>query len=400
MTKGFALLLACLAVPCAGAAGQDFSVRGELETRATIYARPPAFEDQSDKRLQPSTALTVVASGELSEHTGFTIAGFARAQPVSDERLSADLREGYIAYYGDDFELRAGVLSEFWGLLEGSNIVDIINQRDLVEDFEGDVKLGQPGVGAVTYWDTVSAEVFVLPYFRERRMAEGEDRLRISSLDFADAAFENSGDEWHPSAAGRVNLDLGSFSGAVSHFYGVGREPRLVPEFDSFGRPVALRPTYDTINQTGLEAQVIQGGTVWKLEAFHRFEDGESFFGVGAGLEHEFPNVLGTRASLTPYVEGYYDNRSDTAPLTAFDNDIFLGLRLALNNLSDTQFEATSLFDVENLSSAVSISFSTRISEELRFEASADLFINTRDDRALAGFGDDERFLLGIVWNF
>jgi len=71
-------------------------------------------------------------------------APFVRIDEHDAERSHVDLREFLYTHVGDTWEIRAGLGKVFFGVAESNNPVDIINQRDSVENITTDAKLGQP----------------------------------------------------------------------------------------------------------------------------------------------------------------------------------------------------------------------------------------------------------------
>ena len=74
-----------------------------------------------------------------------------------------------------------GINSVFWRVVESNHLVDILNQTDLIEDIDGEEKLGQPMISLSTQQDWGGLSLFVLPWFRERTFPSEEGRLRSQS---------------------------------------------------------------------------------------------------------------------------------------------------------------------------------------------------------------------------
>ncbi len=90
------------------------------------------------------------------------------------------------------WELRIGVRKVFWGVAESQQLVDIINQTDLVENVDGEDKLGQPmvNIALIRSWGTV--DFFLLPWFRERTFPGQVGRLRFAQpVDTDNPAYES-----------------------------------------------------------------------------------------------------------------------------------------------------------------------------------------------------------------
>jgi hypothetical protein len=103
---------------------------------------------------------------------------FARLDSQDEERSHADIRELIWTYVGDGFETRAGIGKVFWGVTEALHLVDVINQIDLLENPDGEQKLGQPmfKLSLERQWGIV--DLYLLPGFRQRTFPGEEGRLR------------------------------------------------------------------------------------------------------------------------------------------------------------------------------------------------------------------------------
>jgi hypothetical protein len=374
--------------------------RGEAETRFDYYPHTPLFSDQSEENLEPSFALDLEWQESLGQEFATRVSLFGRYNPNAERDLSGDVREAWLAYYGEQSEWLVGVLMERWGVLEAENILDILNPRDAVEDFQGDVKLGVPGFKTSYLGEALQLDVWLLPYSRERRLAEGKDHYRISSLPFRQAEFEDGQNQL--SIAARAYKVKGNLEVAVSHFHGHARTPWFKLETDVYGRPTGLQPRYDLIDQTGLQMLWVAGQSLWKLETLYNQGMADDFLAVGVGVERVMPRILDTRFSLTLYAEGYYDARDETQnlPVAPFQRDIFLGARLAMNDVESTEYQLRVTHDLEYASTLLDIRASRRLDADWSMQASLYAFFNIDEDPALTNFSEDNRIQFNLIRNF
>ncbi|MEN8175949.1 MAG: hypothetical protein ABFS23_09315, partial [Pseudomonadota bacterium] len=158
------LLLFTLAASGTGQAG-DWS--GNVAAELRWFPNPGAFPDQGDGGI--SFSAQPEYRHQWADRTrGFTFVPFARWDSMDEERTHADIRELYLLAVEEDWEFRVGIGKVFWGVTETQHLVDIINQTDLVENIDGEEKLGQPMVRVTRVVDNGALDFFVLPYFRER----------------------------------------------------------------------------------------------------------------------------------------------------------------------------------------------------------------------------------------
>ena len=91
-----------------------------------------------------------------------------------------------------------GIGKVFWGVTESQHLVDVINQTDLVENMDGEEKLGQPMINFALVRDWGTVDFFLLPGSRERTFPEAEGRLRTTPrVDVEQAVYESSRGKRH-----------------------------------------------------------------------------------------------------------------------------------------------------------------------------------------------------------
>ena len=122
-------------------------------------------------------------------------------------------------------EVSVGVKKIFWGKTESVHLVDIINQTDAVESFDGEQKLGELMVHFSQFTKIGTFDIFAMPYFRKRVFPGREGRLRPGSedglvIDSRDFSFESNAEEWRPSFAFRWSHYVGVLDIGLSYFNG------------------------------------------------------------------------------------------------------------------------------------------------------------------------------------
>ena len=95
------------------------------------------------------------------------------------ERDLFDIQELYLLEILEDKEIKYGISKEFWGVTETSHRVDIINQTDFTEGFDGEEKLGQPMIKISLERKWGLLDIYTLLGFRERNFSGNKGRLRL-----------------------------------------------------------------------------------------------------------------------------------------------------------------------------------------------------------------------------
>lgn len=317
----------------------------------------------------------------------WTVRPFVRLDGHDGRRTHVDLREASALYFADGWSLFAGVGKVFWGKTEACHLVDIVNQTDAVEDIDAEDKLGHLMVNVTLERSWGALDLFYLPYFRERTRAGADGRLRGPLPVGQDARYGSDAGRWHPDVAVRWSSFMGSVDLGVSAFRGTSREPRFAPA--GTARAPELVATYDIIEQLSVDAQWTRGATLWKLEALVRSGQGDTFAAMVGGVEHTFFGIAGGDVDLGALVEVMLDGRDDAAPVTAFDNDIFLGARLALNDEADASLVGGPVVDLDTGEVVAFVEADRRLTGRLTISLEARWFDRVVRTSPLAGIRRD-----------
>jgi len=404
------VLLLILLKPIIGQAG-SWDINAELGVEVRSFPEEPQFSGQFN-HWQSSffSSVEVKWKSDDSKHQ-FFVEPFVRLDSQDSERSHGDLREGYYRYSNSgDWSILAGLGKVFWGVAESRHLVDIINQSDSVEDIDNEDKLGQPMVKLTFLKDWGKLNLFVLPGFRERTFPGVKGRLRGPVIvDSKNARYEASEGDNHVDYAIRYSHYFGDWDIGLSAFHGTSRAPRF-----AFNMPDnRLTPIYDQITQLGIDIQYTYDAWLWKFEGITRAGQGKRFFASVAGVEYTFYQVSGSSWDIGAIVEYQYDGREKVtqvslteppyetpSPFVVEDNDIFTGLRFALNDSQDTSFLVGSAIDTHDSSIFILLEAERRLGTNWTAEFEARLFANTSSSNVAAVFRDDDFFLLRFTRRF
>ncbi|MBO0322818.1 hypothetical protein J0X14_10965 [Muricauda sp. CAU 1633] len=370
----------------------DFEL--ELEAEYRYFLEEAQFPDQLDH--YPALAIRPEYSLEWNDgYESINFTGFFRLDR-DDERTHWDIRELYYQKAKNNWELSIGLKKVYWGVAESNHLVDIINQTDAVETFDGEEKLGQPMVQFNYITNGLGTfSVFYLPYHRKRTFPGEKGRLRFGVvIDKDDIGYESGAEEWRQDVALRWKHYFGIFDVGLSHFYGNGREPLFV--FDEFGN---INPFYPVINQTGLDLQITHDAFLWKFESIYRNADAQDFIALVAGLEYTFSNIDGNGLDIGLLGEYLYDER-DELSLNALQNDIFFGSRLAFNDIQDTSILIGGISDLESSSKIFSLEASRRFGSNWTVEVEGRIFSSIAEEELILGNFTDDSFLRLTISRF
>ena len=390
------LLLTLSVITVSVAAAHELSGYVAVEGRG--FPNDPLYPEQ--ERNNASFALQPEYYHEWENGSSFTFVPFARLDSADSSRSHFDVRELNYLWLGDAGELRVGIAKVFWGMTEFVHLVDVINQTDLVEAFDGEEKLGQPMVDLSfpSKWGTI--DLFVLPYFRERTFPGHDGRLRSPLVvDTDNPTYESAAEEHHVDFALRYSQSIGPWEIGLSHFSGTGREPTLLLGSNAAGTPV-LTPFYEQIHQTGLDLQLTAGGWLWKLEGIYRAGQGDDDFFSGAfGFEYTFSGVFGTPADVGVIAEYIRDERDEMAT-TPLQNDVAVGVRLAFNDAASSEALIGVVQDAETSARLITVEASRRFGSSLKATLEICTFSNVPPGDALYDLRDDDYVRLELAYYF
>jgi hypothetical protein len=374
-----------------------FELSGNVSVDGTIFASDAMHPEQESSSA--SLALSPELYHQWENGSALIFVPYARLDNVDSERTHFDVRELNYVVPGDTWEVRLGVGKVFWGTTEFVHLVDIVNQTDLVENIDGEDKLGQPMVHLALVNDWGVIDMFALPYFRERTFPGPDGRPRFGlHVDTDHPVYEDEDEEHHMDYAVRYSHYLGILDFGISHFSGTGREPTLLPGTDSGGQPV-LVPFYKLIDQTGIDLQVVAGEWLLKLEAIALTGQGEDYSALTGGFEYTIVGLGGSAVDLGVVGEYAYDDRGDNAT-TPYEDDLMIALRLTFNDQAGSEILAGLAQDQDSSARVVSVEASRRFGSRVKASLQAYAFMGLPIDDPLYSLRDDDFVKLEIVCYF
>ena len=328
------------------------------------------------------------------------IDGYYNYNQRDNNRTLADFNAFSVSYFGNNFDLSAGIMTEFWGVTESKHLVDIINQTNIADDIDEETKLGQPMLNAKLYLDWGSVQVIWMPVFRERIFSSVDGRVRPALvIDDSLAKFESSDGKNHNDFAARYSHTLGIWDFGFSYFKGTARNPLLIPETNQENELV-LAPYYEQIGQAGLDLQMTYEGLLLKVEAIdHDSEIQKNYFATVSGFEYTQVGLFNSSMDIGYIAEYLYDERGKLAT-TPFADDVFLGLRLIANNISQTTFLLGSYLDRDTDSAVWRLELETRLQDGLTLTLDGQAFTRQQPGDMLYDFKNDDYLTLGLQWYF
>jgi hypothetical protein len=195
-------------------------------------------------RLQPPEA-----GGALFRLEGWVAADFADGDLDEGHSLRGELREAYLAWFGERHELRVGRQIVVWGRADRLNPTDNLSSRDarLLVPEDDDQRRGNLMLRErLVLDDTTTLDLFWLPEFRPNRfpIRMPPPGIRLRDVDHA----------WEPAQfAAKLERTGGDLDWSLSYFDGLDRNADFTLE------PAAFHLVHNRIRVLGADAAATVG---------------------------------------------------------------------------------------------------------------------------------------------
>ena len=357
---------------------------------------PNIKSDSADVRKQFLTGLEAEFTSDFdSDHLIGTFLPYGRIASSGGEMNHADIRELNLLYTANDWEAVAGISRVFWGVTESGHLVDIINQTDQLEGFDGEDKLGQPMVRASRLFDQDVLDLYALPGFRERAFLPSDQPLALPFPIQEDKGLYGARNgQQHVDLAARFSGYRGLVDYGLSWFSGTSRDPEFIVQPNG-----TFRPRYPLINQWGLDVQLTLDSWLWKLEAIHRAFETEAltsdFNASIGGAEYTIYELADSLFDLGLLAEWHFDSRDDRATVP-LQNDLFIGMRASFNDTQSSEFLAGVFSDLDDRSRSFRLEANRRVLDDARITLEAQTFLDVDPENAISYLQDSDFIVLSL----
>jgi hypothetical protein len=352
----------------------EWDIRGNVTAQLQEFANSAPQSESHTSNVSLSGEIELYR--DLTDDTSVIITPFARIDQRDSERSHFDFRELLVHHITDSFEWKVGLGKVFWGVAESRNPVDVINQSDAVENGDSADKLGQPMINLFAARDWGDIDLYILPGFREQTFPGEDGRPRLPVVIDSDSPrYESNDEEQHIDFALRLFKTVGDWDIGLHAFNGTARDPEFVFNTNT-GK---LEPFYYQKTQIGIDAQATLESWLLKAELINITADEvEDHIELVTGFEYSFYGIAETDIDLGVVTEWLYDDRDETT--NPFQNDLLIGLRLALNDEQSTDALLGVISDLDGDGEILSLEASRRIGSSLKASIDARYWINQPTD--------------------
>lgn len=337
------------------------------------------------------------SGGALTDGLSFDLRLYGRTNLDGLDGGYLDPTVAKLTWQLGNWQIDAGYDLVFWGVAEGRNLVNVINQRDQIRDQFFDQGLGQRMVAVRYFAPMVTIEAFVLPGFEELDFgATGRTWGLGLPVDDSRSTFEADDGADHTDFALRLSGGVGDLEYGVFAFDGTLRQP----EFRVDVSTNTLIPNYVQGEQIGAEAQYTAGPVLYKFEGVKVWPDSDSsYWSAILGVEYIIGDLFGFPSETSLFAEYYHDSRRNESSVI-FENDVFLGVQFRLSNTFDTEIEFGAIVDTDDHDLIGSFNVNSRISDNLR--ASIEYIFAEASDPGDGLFNarDTDQLFVSLEWYF
>tara|TARA_B100001057_G_scaffold87435_1_gene83382 strand:- start:213 stop:1391 length:1179 start_codon:yes stop_codon:yes gene_type:complete len=313
-------------------------------------------------------------------------------------RDQINFNEAYVSGYRDNFDYLIGNNIIFWGKSEFFNPVDVINSQDFSKGLNKGEKIGQPMVNFKRYLDIGDLDLYLL--YPTKNIYPLEKIRSQITLNFDDySKYSNGASSTNPGIGIRLSGYRGDIDYGLSMYNGNTKDPGL---FIINGKIV---PNYSKISQIGFDFQLTRDSHLYKSEIIYRSDQFDSknilsnYYASNLGYEKTIFNFLERNWDLGLIAEHAYDSRGRTSH-TGFQNDLFLGTTLALNDIQDTQSRFIVINDLDRQTRSMTITYESRFFSLIRGGAEVYYPFNLENDLHNASFKDEINILFFTKYSF
>lgn len=361
-------IFVCSSLFVNSAACDQVSFSGELGGWARYYPDEPQWvgqEQGNDLELTFAPGVSWVGEDGLSMVVAEM---FFRGNSSDKNRNHVDLSELLYTRKYSGFDISLGVGKVFWGTTESRHLVDVVNQTDAVEELKHEQKLGQPMLNVNVYRDWGALGFFYLPYFRERTFPAIDGRQRYEKpVDTDNPVYRGGGGRETQDFSIRYSHYVGDFDFALYFFDGINRAPAYVESGDY------LSPIYYQMSQVGFDGQYVYDALLVKYEQIIQENEVERYAASVAGLEYTFYSVWDKVWDVGLIAEYLYSGK-EFGGRDLFDDDVFVGVRAAMNDVADTTLLAGAYLDSNDGDVIFLAEFESRVSSRTTLGVKVELF--------------------------
>jgi len=326
----------------------------------------------------------------------------------NNDRSFVRINEVYAQYEFEEDRILLGKNIRFWGALEVNNLVDTFNIQDGRNDPTRTDKIGAYNFEYTHYLE--ESEFSLITKFYEQKRKMSASTYMYSTLQEGEN-LNNSLDS--EKSLYRPNIYL-TYNGSLSDEYAIDYAFIYQNGYDSQRYSTKSGSTYTEhvylVNKFMTYNTLVVDSTLYKIEfAYADVIDDNTvsdYINLGLGVEHTLEHLEdGSEIGLIG--EYYYyntlndDKLSDIDLAQSFQNDLFLGLRYSLNDVSDSSAVGGIILDTQYNEQNYYVEYESRFFDTFKVKVDARYIEpSTSHNTVFAKQGRQHRFGFNISYHF
>jgi len=322
-----------------------------------------------------------------------------------NKRRELYLNEAYMLKSFDSFDVALGKSIKYWGALEGFNITDIFNAKNISLDmFDKDQKLGSYFVSGTYFGDDFSIEIGAKLY--EEKQDYVDEDFAYYLLAFAyDKQLQTTKNAYTPSLYLKYSFSTDEMIESETslifwHGYDNKRDYRVDTTLGYISQYAYQ------VNKYMLYSTILYDGYVFKFEGSYSDVLDDSYMSdytqLAFGVEKEI--YTGESLSMTLYTEYYryiYQDKSKMQNVDIseiYNHDIFVATKVSFNDTGSSEVKFGVLYDTKDDESILKLEAKSRIKDE--FVLSAEVLHILDDFSLYPQLGGHTRLKFGVYYYF
>ncbi len=321
-----------------------------------------------------------------------------------DEKRYINVNELYLMQRHVDYSLTLGKTVQYWGELEGYNVADVFNQKNiLLNPFDKSAKLGAWSFLVSKYFDENTFEFGIKLYEENQKYPKNGTPFSPFAIKYNED-LKLSDERYTPTVFLAYNFVSDTFIDSETKLI-------LLQGYDSkryfiLTAPSELSQYAYRVNKFMLLSNIVYKGTIFKCETSYTDVISDKamsdYTQLSFGMENSLDEILGVGLNLyTEYYRYIYmDDKIKNVDISEiYDNDIFLALKLNFNDVRNSEIKSGILYDMINEEKVFKIEAQSRFIDNLVLSGEY-LRLLSANRTVLSQIKESNKVMIGLTYSF
>ncbi len=321
-----------------------------------------------------------------------------------DEKRYINVNELYLMQRHVDYSFTLGKVLKYWGELEGYNVTDVFNQKNiLLNPFDKSAKLGAWSFLISKYFDENSLEFGIKLYEENQKYPKKGTPFSPFDIKYNED-LKLSDARYTPTVFLAYNFVNDTFIDSETKLillHGYDNKRYFIQTASSELSQYAYR-----VNKFMLLSNIVYKGTILKCETSYTDVISDKamsdYTQLTFGMENSLEEIFG--ASLNLYTEYYryiyIDDKIKNVDISEiYDNDIFLALKLNFNDVKNSEIKSGILYDTLHGEKVFKVEAQSRVIDNLVLSGEY-LRLLPENKTVLSQIKESNKVMIGLTYSF